>query len=165
MSLQALLAEEFAREAATTTKHLERIPDDKLDWRPHQKSFTARELASHLVECVGWTEPIFAGDELNFDPRAFQPFAAESIRHALDELTRRVDAGQRALSAASEADLLKPWRFLIGGRLRFERPRLVVFRDFTVSHLIHHRGQLSLYLRLLDVPVPGTYGPSADERS
>jgi uncharacterized damage-inducible protein DinB len=165
MDLRTLLSDEFARETATTRKHLERIPDDRLDWRPHQKSFTARELASHLVECVGWTEAIFSGDELNFEPRTFQPFVARSTTHALDELAKRADAGRRALSAISDDRLMTPWRFLVGGRLRFERPKLVVFRDFTLSHLIHHRGQLSLYLRLLDIPVPGSYGPSADEQS
>ena len=165
MCLQTLLTDEFAREAATTRKHLERLRNDTLDWRPHQKSFTARELASHLVECVGWTEAIFGGDQLDFDPRTFQPFLGSSTEEVIDLFNERVAAGQRALASHTDADMMNPWRLLIAGHIRFERPKAVVFRDFTLSHLIHHRGQLSLYLRLLDIPVPGSYGPSADERN
>jgi uncharacterized damage-inducible protein DinB len=165
MTLQALLTEEFARETATTRKHLERVPDDGLDWRPHPKSFTLGELTSHIVECVGWTEKIFGADELDFDPRSYQPFVPSSTSELLEGFDHRAAAGERALRATPDADMLKSWRLLIGGRLRFDRPKAVVFRDFTLSHVIHHRGQLSLYLRLRDIPVPGSYGPSADERS
>ena len=164
MTMLEALTSEFEHETGTLRKHLERVPEDRLDWRPHQKSFSARELASHLVECVGWTESIFGQDELAMDPSTFQPFIAASIPALLAAYDAKVAAGRRALSSATPAELDRPWRLKIRDRVRFERPKSVVFRDFTLSHLIHHRGQLSVYLRLLDVPVPGSYGPTADEK-
>jgi uncharacterized damage-inducible protein DinB len=159
------LASEFEHETATLRRHLERVPGDRFDWRPHEKSFSAGELASHLVDCVGWTELIFGGDEYTLAPAAFEPFAARSSAELLDVFDRKLANGRRALGAAAPGDLDRPWRLKIGDRVRFERPKAIVFRDFTLSHLIHHRGQLSVYLRLLDVPVPGSYGPSADEQN
>ncbi len=158
------LRAEFEHEAQTTRKHLERLPDDKLSFRPHEKSFTAGALASHIVECVRWVESIFGGDELDFDPKTYEPYAAESVADLLQSFDDAVGKGKKAMAGASDALLVKPWRFKIMGRVRFEKPREVVFRDFTLSHVIHHRGQFSVYLRLLDVPVPGSYGPSADEQ-
>ena len=150
-------------ETTTTRRHLERLPPDKLSWRPHAKSFTAAGLASHLVECVRFAEPIFGAPELDFDPAAFRPFVAASIEELLQAYDEAVEKGAAALASGSDASAADLWRFKIKGRVRFERPRAEVFRDFTLSHLIHHRGQFSVYLRLLDVPVPGLYGPSADE--
>jgi uncharacterized damage-inducible protein DinB len=158
------LSREFAHETATTRRHLERLPSDKFAWRPHQKSFTASELASHIVECVQFAEPIMASGELNFDSATYRPFVAASVDELLAALDAAVDKGKAALAGCSETSLGDPWQFKINGRVRFERPRAAVFRDFTLSHVIHHRGQFSVYLRLLDVPVPGSYGPSADEQ-
>jgi len=157
------LIQEFEHEARTTRTHLERVPGDKLDWRPHQKSFTAGGLASHIVECVGWAESIFGKDEIDINPSTHTSYVAASVADLLKTFDDRVAAGRQALAGVAERDLGEPWRLKIKGRVRFERPRAVVFRDFTLSHLIHHRGQLSVYLRLLDVPVPGSYGPSADD--
>ncbi len=158
------IAAEFAHETETTRRHLERLPEDKLDWRPHEKSFTARGLSSHIVECVGWAASIFGADEFDVNPATFKTYEAASVADLLKVFDQKVADGTRLLSSAADADLTQPWRFKVKGRVRFERPRAVVFRDFTLSHLIHHRGQLSVYLRLLDVPVPGSYGPTADER-
>jgi uncharacterized damage-inducible protein DinB len=163
MTTTESLAAEFAHEGRTTRKHLERLPEDKLDWRPHQKSFTARGLASHIVECASWVEAIFTKDEFNFDPATYKPFNASSVADLLQAFDSKVAAGSRVLSAVHEEDLQLPWRLKIMDRVRFEKPKAAVLRDFTLSHLIHHRGQLSVYLRLLDVPVPGSYGPSADD--
>ncbi len=154
---------EFEHEAQTTRKHLERLPGDKLDWRPHEKSFTALALASHIVDCVGWADSIFNLDEFNFDSTSYRSCQAASVADLLKAFDDSVSNGKQALTNASEATLMQPWRMKIMGQLRFERPRATVFRDFTLSHLIHHRGQFSVYLRLLNVPVPGSYGPSADE--
>ena len=164
MSLIHTLTEEFARETATTRRHLERLPADKFAWRPHQKSFTAMELASHIVECVGFAEPIMASGELNFDSATYRPFVAGSADELMQAFDSAVAKGQAALASSSDAATGEPWQFKINGRVRFERPRGDVFRDFTLSHVTHHRGQFSVYLRLLDVPVPGSYGPSADEQ-
>jgi len=163
MRLIDLLIAEFEHEVRTTRPHLERLPGDQLDWRPHKKSFTAGGLASHIVDCVGWTESIFGADEFAIDPAAFKPYDATSVADLLQTFDDKVAAGSRVLSSAADADLMRPWRLKVMGRVRFEKPKVVVFRDFTLSHVIHHRGQLSVYLRLLNVPVPGSYGPTADE--
>jgi uncharacterized damage-inducible protein DinB len=160
-----LLIQEFEHEARTTRRHLERLPEDKLGWRPHAKSFTAGDLASHIVDCVAWADSIFTRDELDSDPASYKPYRAASVPELLRTYDDRVASASRALAGVPETDVMQPWRFKMMGRLRFEKPRAEVFRDFTLSHLIHHRGQLSVYLRLLDVAVPGSYGPTADERS
>ncbi len=157
------LTAEFDHETATTRTLLARLPAERLDWRPHPKSFTAGDLAAHIVDCVGWARPILTTAAFDVDPATFQAFRAGSIEALLAGLDAATAAGKAAFATASEASLLEPWRFLVRGRLRFERPRHIVLRDFTFSHLAHHRGQFSVYLRLLDVPVPGAYGPSADE--
>jgi uncharacterized damage-inducible protein DinB len=164
MSELTSLTAEFAHEMATTRRYLERLPDDRFAWRPHARSFTAGELAAHIVECVNWAASIFGGDELDMDPATFTPFAPASGAALLEGFDEAVSRGAAALGRSAESSVSDPWRFKIRGRVRFERPRAVVFRDFTISHVIHHRGQLSVYLRLLDLPVPGAYGPSADER-
>lgn len=164
MTTTDALLTEFTHEASTTRKHLARIPDDRLDWQPHHKSFTTRALASHIVECVGWAESIFGADEFNFDPATYRPFSAATVAELLSEFDRKVEKGVRALRAVGDATVNDSWRMKIRGHVRFEKPRVDVFRDFTLSHVIHHRGQLTVYLRLLDVPVPGSYGPSADEQ-
>jgi uncharacterized damage-inducible protein DinB len=158
------LAKEFEHEARTTRKHLERLPGGQFDWRPHERSFTAGGLASHIVECVGWTDAIFGKEEFDIDPATYKAYEARSVDDLLETFDAKVAAGRQALAGASDATLMGLWRFKVMGRLRFERPRAVVFRDFTLSHLIHHRGQFSVYLRLLNVPVPGSYGPTADEQ-
>ena len=158
-----LLAAEFAHEMKTTRRHLERVPGDKFDWRPHAKSFTAGGLAAHIVECVGWAESIFSADEYNFDPAVYTPFQPTSVEDLLKTFDGKVAEGTRALQRASEDDTEQPWRLKIKGQVRFEKPKVSVLRDFVLSHVVHHRGQMSVYLRLLDVPVPGSYGPTADE--
>ena len=158
------LAREFEHEAQTTRAHLERLPEDKLDWRPHAKSYTARDLASHIVECIGWGDAIFSGDGYDVDPASYKPFQARSVDELLATFDEKVAGCARALAATGDAAIVQPWRLTIRGRVRFEKPRMDVFRDFTLSHLIHHRGQFTVYLRLLDVPVPGSYGPTADEQ-
>jgi uncharacterized damage-inducible protein DinB len=158
------LTEEFEHEAQTTRKHLERLPDDKLEWRPHEKSFTLSGLASHLTEMVSWTVAILEQDEIDFDPATYKPYLATSVAELLKTFDDNVAKGKQALAAATEETLAQPWRLKIKGRIQFEKSRAAVFREFALSHIIHHRGQLSVYLRLLDVPVPGSYGPSADEQ-
>lgn len=164
MTAIASLLTEFEHEAQTTRNHLERVPGESFDWRPHEKSFTAGGLASHIVECVAWGESIFGQDELDFDPSSFKPYRADSPADLLETFDARVAECKRALAGCADAALGEPWRLKIMGRVRFEKPRWAVFRDFTLSHIIHHRGQLSVYLRLLNVPVPPSYGPTADEQ-
>src|SRR6266550_2336171 len=162
MKLIDSLITEFEHEAQTTRKHLERLPDDKLDWRPHEKSFTANGLASHIVDLVSWADPIFNLDELDVDPATYKPYRATSSTDLLKTFDNNVAKCRQVLAGVADETLMQPWRLKISGRQRFEKPRAAMFRDFTLSHLIHHRGQLSVYLRLLNIPVPGSYGPSAD---
>ncbi len=157
------LADELTAETNRTRRHLERIPADRFDWRPHPRSSTVGALASHLVGCLGFVEPIVTQDETDFDPAAHRPFQAAdpvALLAGFDQMAARASLVLRGLA---EPDLDAPWRFKIRGVLRFERSRRDALRDMTLSHLIHHRGQLSVYLRLMDVPVPPTYGPTADE--
>lgn len=158
------LLAEFAHETATTRKHLERLPAERWEWRPHPKSFTAGELAAHLVDCIRWTVPIFSADELDMDGGTHLPCNATSVAGVLDAFDADVACAKLALASAADSDATGPWRLKLRGKVRFEKPREAVFRDMTLSHLVHHRGQFSVYLRLLDLPVPGSYGPTADER-
>jgi uncharacterized damage-inducible protein DinB len=161
--LDALVAE-LAHETATTRTHLERLPGDQFDWRPHPKSFTAGQLASHMIDCIRWVEPTFAADELDMDPGAYRPFRAASVTALLEAFDAEVDKARQVMAGAADTSVAQPWRLKMRGKVWFEKPREAVFRDMTLSHLVHHRGQFSVYLRLLDVAVPGSYGPTADDR-
>ena len=116
MSTIDSLVSEFERETETTRKHLERLPATKLDWRPHAKSFTAGGLASHIVECVGWSESIFTGDEFNFDPAVYKPYAAASVTDLLKAFDGRVEVGKQALTRTADAALMELWRLKDHGR-------------------------------------------------
>jgi uncharacterized damage-inducible protein DinB len=164
MMISKSLMKEFEREAKTTRRHLERLPKDKLDWRPHDKSFTASELASHIVECIGWADSIFNMDELDIDPNDYNPFLAKSVPDLLKTFDDKVAICKGCLSGADDETLMRPWRFKVMGQVKFEQSKADVLRDFILNHLVHHRGQFTVYLRLLNVPVPGSYGPTADEQ-
>ena len=158
------VATQFNQEAKTTRRHLERLPNDKLDWRPHEKSYTAGALASHIVECITFTPDIFTKNELNFDPATYKPYLAASTTELLEAFDKSVAEGKRVLAATDDEAAMQMWSLKFDGKQLFERPKIDVMRDLTLSHLIHHRGQFSVYLRLLGVPVPGSYGPTADEK-
>src|SRR5687768_3302061 len=128
MRLIESLMTEFEHEAATTRKHLERLPADKLDWRPHEKSFTARQLASHIVECAGWADAIFSKDEFDIDPRMYKSYEATSVADLLKTFDETVARSSRALAGATDTTLTTPWRFKIMGKTRFERPRATVLQ-------------------------------------
>ena len=164
MSLIESLRTEFDREAQTTRKHLERLPVDKLDWRPHEKSFTAGGLASHITEMMSWmTEAIFTQDGIDFDPSTYKPYLATSVAELLKTFDDNVSKSKEVLEGATDETLTQLWSLKINGKVWFEKSKGDVFRDCALSHVIHHRGQLSVYLRLLNIPVPGSSGPSADE--
>jgi uncharacterized damage-inducible protein DinB len=158
------LSKEFEHEAQTTRKHLERLPQEKLDWKPHEKSFTAGGLASHITEMVGWADTILLQDELDFDPATYKPYLATSVADLIKTFDDNVAKSKQALAGATDDTLKRNFSFKIMGKVWFERTKAEVFRDVALSHIIHHRGQFSVYLRLLDIPVPGSYGPSADEQ-
>jgi uncharacterized damage-inducible protein DinB len=167
MSVAQALAAEFDYEAKTTRKLLERLPPDRHDWRPHGRSMTLGRLAHHVVEILSrYGEPTLGAEELDFAPPGSAPHKAPEPPPA-DKLMQEFDAAARSLheklARVTPDDLVQPWTLKFGGEPRWTQPRGAVWRSFVMNHLIHHRGQLSVYLRLLDVPLPAMYGPSADE--
>jgi len=168
MRISETLLPEFDREMANTRKTLERVPDDKLDWTPHEKSMTMRSLASHLSNLAGWPVYVIERDWLDLAPVGEEPLRTQpvnSAQEAVEEFDKNVAAARAAIAGASDEDLVKPWSLLAGGKNLFTMPRIATFRGMVMNHIIHHRAQLGVYLRLNDVPVPSIYGPSADENT
>ena len=166
MSLSDALLPEFDHEMANTRKSLERVPEDKLDWKPHTKSMTLGHLAGHLAEIPTWGATTVNKESFDVAPPdgpSHEPFEAKSVAEALERFDKNVAAARAAIEGASDETLLRPWSLLHGGNTVFTLPRIAVLRSFVMSHSIHHRAQLGVYLRLNDVPVPAIYGPSADE--
>ena len=163
MAIKDGLLAEYDHEVATTRKLLDRLPDDKLSWTPHPKSMTLGGLATHLGNIPTWGSTILG--ELSFDlatapPNLDAKTSAADILAFFDETTRRA----RAAMDKTDPEYLAMWSLRRGGQEMFSMPRVAAFRTFVLYHLVHHRGQLSVYLRLNDIPVPAIYGPSADER-
>lgn len=163
MNLTKPIIAEFQHEAATTRKLLERVPQESFTWKPHEKSMTLGRLAGHLAELPSFFGPILNLEEMNFDARNYQPFLPTTVSEILEKFDENVAHGIELLKTQDEEHLLKKWRLRRGEQIFFELPRISVIRTMAINHIIHHRGQLSVYLRLLDVPLPSIYGPSADE--
>jgi len=162
MSIAQSLLGEFDQEMANTRKMLERIPDDKLGYKPDPKSMSMGQLASHTAEMVGWFASMMEGPELDI-PAGFKPFAATSKKELLDTFDKNVASTRAALAAAGDQALMQEWSLKFAGNTMFTMPRIACYRSMIMNHVIHHRAQLSVYYRLNGVPVPGMYGPSADE--
>jgi uncharacterized damage-inducible protein DinB len=155
------ILEEFRAEVPAVRRMLERIPDDKLGWKPHPKSRSLGELASHISAIPGMVVPIATLDE--FSPSGAPPSSlanAEDIRATFE---KNVATAEQTLSGLSDEAAVAMWRFSFRGKEIFRRPRTAAFRINVLNHIYHHRGQLSVYLRLLDIPLPIVYGPTADE--
>jgi uncharacterized damage-inducible protein DinB len=161
MIKEALLAE-FDHEIATTRRLLERLPDDRLAWKPHEKSMSLGRLAQHVATLPMWAGSIL--EQPSFDLEGVPPGLPEpQSRDEVLKLFEGATTATRALIDRTDAEYMAPWTLKRSGQEMFTLPRLAAFRAFVLSHIIHHRGQLSVYLRLNDVPVPPIYGPSADE--
>jgi uncharacterized damage-inducible protein DinB len=166
MSISASLLPEFDQEMANTRKALERMPDDKFDWKPHEKSGTMGWLANHLANLPSWTVYTINQDSLDLAPTDGESLKWEgkgSRQELLDYFDKNVGAARAAIAEASDEEFLKPWSLLKGGVTLMTLPKIAVMRGFVMNHIIHHRGQFTVYLRLNDVPVPPIYGPTADE--
>ena len=164
---QALLGE-FEHEMIGTRKTLERVPDDKFDWAPHQKSMKLGRLAKHLAELPGWTKETMTRDELDIAPggQPVQSTPAKNRQEVLELFDKNVAAAREVLGKATDdAAFFKPWSLLNNGNKIFTLPKIAVMRGFVMNHIVHHRAQLGVYLRLNDIAVPSIYGPSADEGS
>jgi uncharacterized damage-inducible protein DinB len=166
MALSQALLPEFDHEMANTRKTLERVPEDKFDWKPHEKSTALGGLATHLAKIPDWATLAIKQSEFDLAPPGAEPIKqpqAASRQEVLDAFDRNCAAAREAIAAASDEHLMGSWSLLSGGNTLMTLPRIAVLRSFVMNHSIHHRAQLGVYLRLLDVPVPSIYGPSADE--
>ncbi|MEI8278146.1 MAG: DinB family protein [Bacteroidota bacterium] len=164
MSLSKSLIAELKSEAAKTRKMLERVPIEKNDWKPHEKSMSLGRLSTHVAEVTSWVVKTMDAPELDFAKEVYKPVVANSTVELLKIHDDNVAKAIASLETASDDEFNNNWTLRNGEQKYFELPRKVVLRDYSYNHLYHHRGQLSVYLRLLDVPIPGMYGPTADER-
>jgi uncharacterized damage-inducible protein DinB len=165
MSYADAILPEFEQEMANTRKVLERVPEDKLEWRAHAKSNTIGWVANHLAEIPGWVEGTLSQSSWDIAPAGGHPYQSPKLasRQAILALfDQNVAAGRKALAAARDEEMAQMWSLLQAGQPMFTMPRSVVIRSFVLNHTIHHRAILCVYLRLNDIPVPGMYGPSGD---
>jgi uncharacterized damage-inducible protein DinB len=154
---------EIAQEAVTTRRVLERIPFDKIAWKPHPRSMSLGQLAMHVATIPGGVSKIAQADDSEVDPANFTPPIPKSKEEILAALDASVQTAQEYLCGMSESAASGCWRATIQGREIIAMPRSVMLRSLMLNHWYHHRGQLSVYLRMLEVPIPTIYGPSADE--
>jgi uncharacterized damage-inducible protein DinB len=152
---------EFRAEVPATRRLLERVPGDKLTWKPHAKSRSLGELAAHLAGVVGMVEKITSAEE--YTPGGPSPLALRSIEEIRERFEQYVRDAEEALGKMTDEAAVGTWRLVFRGKELFSKPRVEALRSNVLNHLYHHRGQMSVYLRLLDVSVPSVYGPTADE--
>lgn len=162
MKMNDILLAELKHEAASTRKLLESVPFEKGDFKPHEKSMSLQRLSVHVAEITGWWKECLVHDELDFSKGDFTPKVFNSIDEILALHDTLVAQAEQILTDTPESEFQKPWTMRNGDQIYFTMPKASVVRTWCMNHLYHHRGQLSVYLRLLDVALPNTYGPSAD---
>lgn len=165
MSMSASILPAFEHVIEGTRQHLESIPDDRLDWKPHDKSYTIGELGTHLANLPSWVMATIGQDELDVAPPGEDPPRMDPLGSAAEMVStidENASAARAAIEGASDDDLMADWTLLKGGEALFTLPKIAVLRTFVMDHMIHHRGQLTVYLRLLDIPLKQTFGPTAD---
>lgn len=163
MSISETLLGEMEYEAATTRKLLERIPAEKFGWKPHEKSMGMAQLASHIAEMFGWTPMTLNQPELDFAKFDYKPYVPATSEDLLEFFDKNVAEATTTLKNTSDEIFFESWSMRNGDEIYFTMPKAATMRSFIMNHIVHHRGQLSVYLRLNDIPVPSIYGPSADE--
>jgi len=159
--IQSLL-KEMEQEAITTRKMLSIVPNDKYDWQPHPKSMTVSQLATHVAELPGWVSIVLTTNELDFANNPYQPVVINNTDELLNYFEKTYQEGHSQLEKSTDADLLPEWKLRSGDQI-FTTGSRADFLRTTYCQIVHHRAQLGVFLRLLDVPIPGSYGPSADE--
>jgi uncharacterized damage-inducible protein DinB len=159
---QSLIAE-VQHEAASTRKLLERVPAEHLGWKPHEKSMTLSRLASHISDLPEWIVFTIEQDELDFATAKFEPFVPSGAADLVARHDANVSKALKSLENLTDEQMKEMWTLRNGDRIILQQPKAVILRSMCLNHLVHHRGQLSVFLRLLNVPIPGMYGPSADE--
>jgi uncharacterized damage-inducible protein DinB len=162
MSMSEALLPEFDQEMANTRKILEVVPDDKFDYKPHEKSMALGRLASHIAEMPTWATHTLQQEVLEIAVGQ-KPYIAENRAQLLADFDKAVVEAREKIAAATDADLAVTWSLIYGGKKVMSMPRAVVLRSVVMNHMIHHRAQLGVYLRLNEIAIPGMYGPSADE--
>jgi uncharacterized damage-inducible protein DinB len=163
MTISETLLLDFDSEIANTRRTLERIPENDPQWKPHEKSMPIGRLAMHVALLPQFGTRILTTPELDMDKEKFPSFVFESTPHLVSELERTTSEARSCLAASSDDELRQNWKLSFKGKVLVEAPRMVLYRTMFFNHLVHHRAQLGVYLRLLNIPVPGLYGPSADE--
>jgi uncharacterized damage-inducible protein DinB len=163
MAIVDALLPEFDHEMTVTRKVLERVAEDQMAWKPHEKSMTLGRLATHVAEIPHWGHTILNEPQFDMVDGAYQPRTAASLADVLALFDDQVRTIRPILAAKSDAELTSTWTFKRNGQELFGMPRAAAWRSWVMNHLIHHRGQLSVYLRQTGSKVPGIYGPSADE--
>jgi uncharacterized damage-inducible protein DinB len=165
MSIAESFLPEFDREMGVTRRLLERIPDGQFDWKPHERSMTLGRLAEHLAELPGWATVTINDSGIEMTTRRPADYVRPVTRAAVLEMfDQNVGKARGALAGRTDAELMAPWTLKAEGKEVFTMPKAVVLRSFVMNHLVHHRGQMSVYLRMHNVPIPSMYGPSADEQ-
>jgi uncharacterized damage-inducible protein DinB len=163
MTIAEVLLLDFDSEITNTRRTLERIPENDPQWKPHEKSMAIGRLAIHVARLPEFGSRILTTPELNMDNVKFPPLVFESTAHLLSELERTASAAKEHLAATSDEELQKTWKLSFKGKVLVDAPKVVLYRTMFFNHLVHHRAQLGVYLRLQNIAVPGLYGPSADE--
>lgn len=163
MKLYEPVLQELLSESKATRKMLEAVPEEKFSWKPHEKSMALGYLASHLADIPNWVTATVETDELDFAASDYKPVNAKSKAELLKMFDDSMAKAVECLKKASDETLSGNWKMRSGDTVYFDLPKLIVLRNFVLSHSIHHRGQLSVYLRLNDIPLPSVYGPTADE--
>lgn len=162
MSVITSLLKEMEQEAQTTRKMLERVPADKYSWKPHEKSMTMQRLATHIAELPGWVTMVLATTELDFANNPYEPEIIHDNKELLNYFEKNLAEAKTKLGTATEDDLLPDWTLRNGQDIYSTNTKAEVIR-MSYCQTVHHRAQLGVYLRLLNIPIPGSYGPSADE--
>ncbi len=162
MAVLEMFSKELEQEAQTTRKMLARVPNEKYDWQPHEKSMSMIRLATHVAELPSWISMALTTDELDFANNPYQPEKINNTDELLNYFERSFEEGKSELAQAKEEQLEQPWTLREGDAVYSTSSKGEVIR-MSLSQLIHHRAQLGVYLRLLNIPIPGSYGPSADE--
>lgn len=162
-NISAALISEMEQEAKTTRACLERIPADKFAWKPHEKSMAFGKLASHIAEMFSWTGATLQHPELDFSKMDYKPFDPQSTEELLEFFDKNVTEAIDVLNNTGDDVFLESWTLRNGETVYFTLPKIATMRSFVMNHIVHHRGQLSVYLRLNEIAVPSIYGPSADE--
>jgi uncharacterized damage-inducible protein DinB len=163
MTMSQVLLPEFDNEMKSTRRALERVPDESFDWKPHEKSMAMGKLATHLAELPGFAIAIIGGDGINFDKGEYKPAVANNRAEVLELFDKNVAAAREAIVGATDDHLRQPWHLIYQSKKIFDAPRAAALRGMMMNHVVHHRGQFTVYLRLNGVAVPAIYGPSADE--